>query len=702
MAQQKSVNILWAVLICITALLQSNSANAQKEESIYKNAMEAFYEESFVDAIVLFDELISINPKYKDADYRLEICHLLQKEHRERPLDHILSYTETKGKSDKFFNYWMGRIYTNRYMFPEAVEAWKDFLKIKAFKSKEIVDETKDFIKEAERLVSFFDHTDDFEIHQLDVPINGKYAEMSPVYFEKKKELIYASASQTKSEEFKIYHSIHSDYEWSKPTELTSLGVFDKENANVEVVNENGKLFLFDKKKRTLTYSEPTASGWNTPKEFDSKITSKNLASHFYINEHEDRIIFVSKHKHNGLDLHESFKDPNTGKWSKPTPLSETINSTSDEESPYLSPDEQKLYFSSRRPGGVGGFDVYVSQFDNNTKTWGEPENLGWPINSPDDDIHFKMNEDQKSGYLVSNRIYSKGDYDIYFYWEIEKAFVEGRVLNALTDQALSSGEIRFHPSQYLVEYFRSPIDENGKYKTEIISDEQFRVEIINGFDTLGVATYEIHDSKGETITHVQDFYGIDKNATEEEIKIYQEKTAAITKVTTKVDKTVVMENPPLQSEKSTIIEAKPEPKITEPEAKVETNSASNAKVEELGNKYRTGNKSIINNIYFEFGTAQMTQESDEVLNRIFETLKNNPNLKIEIGGHTDNIGSADGNLRLSENRAKAVKKWLETKGIAKNRMIAKGYGETMPLASNDDEINGRELNRRIEILVIE
>ncbi|MFT7234056.1 MAG: outer membrane protein OmpA-like peptidoglycan-associated protein, partial [Cyclobacteriaceae bacterium] len=584
----------------------------------------------------------------------------------------------------------------NRYMFPEAVNAWKVFLKNKAYKSKEIVDETKDFIKDCERLVSFFDHTDDFEIHQLEAPINGKYAEMSPVYFEEKKELIYASASTTKSEDFKIYHSTRSGYEWTNPTELAALGIFSGENANVEVINEEGKLFLFNEKEGSLYYSEPSANGWGAPKEFDSKVSSKNLASHFFINTHEDRIIFVSKQKHHGLDLFESFKDLNSGKWSKPTALSEKINSIWDEESPYLSPDEQKLYFSSRRSGGVGGFDVYVSKFDNKSKSWGEPENLGWPINSPDDDIHFKMNTDQKSGYFVSNRIYSKGDYDIFFYWEIEKAFVEGRVLNALTNEVITSGEIRFHPSQYLVEYFRSPIDEQGRFKTELISDEQFKVEIISGLDTLGVALYEIHDSKGELITHIQDFYALSKNASEEEINIFKEKTTTIIKKDPKQEETVAIKV------KSKIEEEPIQAAIKEPVFIAEAKSNIPEKLENLGNKYRTGNKSILQNIYFDFGTAQLTTESNQVLERLLLLMQNNPKLKIEIGGHTDNTGSPDINVWLSENRSQSVKKWLVGKGISKDRMITKGYGESQPLATNDDEVNGREINRRIEILVIE
>ncbi|MFY0599061.1 MAG: OmpA family protein [Cyclobacteriaceae bacterium] len=696
--RRRKLKVYQVTLISLIGLFLTTNLHAQKEEKIYKNALEAFYEEDFEDAIVLFNEVIDINSKYKDSDYRLELCSLLIKENRERPLDQILSYSETRGKKDKFYNYWIGRVYANRYMFPEAVIVWKKFLKQKAYKSKEIVEETKDFIKETKKLVAFFDNPDNYEIHQLEAPINTKFGEMSPVYFEGKKELIYASSQDSRNEIYKIYHSIRSGYDWSEPTELTTLGKFEKTNANVEVVNEDGKLFMFHDKKESLTFSEPTEDGWSAPREFDSHISSKNLASHFFINTHEDRIIFVSKHKHDGLDLHETFRDANSGKWSKPTPLPGIINSSFDEESPYLSPDEQKLYFSSTRPGGVGGFDVYVSEFDSNSKTWKEPVNIGWPINSPDDDLHFKMNDDQESGYFISDRIYSKGDYDIFFFWEIEKAYVEGRIINALTDEVITSGEIRFHPSQYLVEYFRSQIDEKGRYKTEIISDEKFQVEIINGLDTLGVDLYEIHDSQGETLTHVQDFYAISKTATPEEISIYKQKSLLAKQSVPAND----IEATPVQSVPSEKPAVEQQPLKEEPKAIAKSENTAIEKVENLGSKYRVSNKAILRNIYFESGTAQLTNVSDEVLNSLLNTMKGNTSLRIEVGGHTDNIGEEDVNMWMSQNRAEAIKKWLVKNGINKNRIIAKGYGESKPLASNDDEENGRELNRRIEILVIE
>ncbi|MEP0368061.1 MAG: OmpA family protein [Cyclobacteriaceae bacterium] len=699
MNQPKLSGLARAIVLGAVIILIQNNAFAQKEDKVYANAMDAFYDEAFADAIQLFSEVQELNPKFKknDVTYRLEISQLLLKENRERPLNDMLAFRETSGKRDKFYHYWMGRVYANKYMFPEAVESWRKFLGQKAYKSEEIVEETKDFIKETETLVAFFDNPDNYEVHPLEAPINTKFSEMSPVYFEDKQELLYASAHGSRNDVFRIFHSTRQDYSWSPPTEVSSLGRFSKSNANIEVVNEDGKLFIFNEKKDALYFSEPNGNGWSEPQEFDSHLSSKNLASHFYINTHEDRIIFVSKEKKNGLDLHESFKDANSGKWSKPTQFASAINSPWDEESPYLSPDEKKLYFSSNKPGGIGGFDVYVSEFDESTNTWKEPVNMGWPINSPDDDMHFKMNDNLESGYFVSNRIYSQGDYDIFFFWEIEKAFIEGRVLNALTEEIITSGEIRFHPSQYLMEYFRSPIDENGKFRTEIISDEAYRVEIISGIDTLGVETYEVHDSKGEAITHFQDFYAYSKNATPEEMAAFEQKIAQIkaekpkpAEPTTKLEPTpVIKELEEIPEEEKFVVDEKAQPEETE-------------EVENLGSKYRVSNKSILRNIYFDFGTAQLTTESNETLNILYQTLKANPSMKIEIGGHTDNVGKPDVNQWLSENRAKAVRKWLVKKGIDPKRMTAKGYGESNPLASNDDELNGRELNRRIEILVIE
>ncbi|MFA0961793.1 OmpA family protein [Roseivirga sp. BDSF3-8] len=109
-----------------------------------------------------------------------------------------------------------------------------------------------------------------------------------------------------------------------------------------------------------------------------------------------------------------------------------------------------------------------------------------------------------------------------------------------------------------------------------------------------------------------------------------------------------------------------------------------------------------LNNIFFDFDKSSLKPESYPELNRTAEVLKNNPSVKIEIAGHTDNIGSDAYNQRLSERRANSVKQYLLNKGIAADRLVAKGYGESRPIATNDQEVEGRELNRRVEMKIIQ
>lgn len=107
-----------------------------------------------------------------------------------------------------------------------------------------------------------------------------------------------------------------------------------------------------------------------------------------------------------------------------------------------------------------------------------------------------------------------------------------------------------------------------------------------------------------------------------------------------------------------------------------------------------------LNNIFFDFGKATLRPESYIELDEVVNVLKNNSKMEIEMSGHTDNVGSEDANLKLSEDRAKAVKDYIVSKGISENRIISKGYGKSKPITSNDTD-EGRQLNRRVEFTIL-
>ena len=485
------------------SLIHLSSVQAQKEVKIYQIGEKYLLQEDYNTALNYFQQVAQINATHASIPYKIPLCQAMIDD--QTPLSGYLKL-EKAFSVDEYYYYWLGKIYMSRYQFSDAIVAFEKFREKAEYNGNKNTDEIQLILSQTKYLVTFFENPDDFEIHQLEAPINSVANELSPVYFEDKKELIFAS-SRENEDHYKIYHTKKGTNGWAEPTELKNLGIFSEKTANVEVINEDGKLFIFrEENGGDLFYSQPSGESWSTPVEFDSRVSNNQLASHFFINAHEDRIIFASDNKKTGLDIYESYKDSKNGNWSRPAPFSNNINSEANEDSPYLSDDETKLYFTSNRAGGVGGFDVYVSELNTSDYSWSEPKNLGWPINSPDNEHHFKMNGDQSSGYFVSDRLHTKGAYDIYFFWTVEKVQIQGRILDLTTGKALENGEIRFHPSQYMDEYFGSKTNDEGRYESKIISDETFKVEILKDGRVIHTEQFEIHDSNNEATTHHKDF----------------------------------------------------------------------------------------------------------------------------------------------------------------------------------------------------
>ncbi len=658
---------------------------AQRSYKLYGKAEESFYDERFAEALQQYLAIQEIDSGYEDILYKIEICKLLSITQYEN-MEPFNNYEEVMAQRDKFYYYWKGRIQMKEYEFEEAIESLKAFIQLPAKKSDEILTEARRWINWATAAKKFMDNPNFYEIHLLEEGLNTKSAELSPVYFSDNEELLFLSnRDESKPDQFQIYHTKHEgSRSWSEPTVLYNVGTFTRDNSNIEVVAEDGRLFQFRTDKGgDLFFSEPTDSktGWSVPREFDSKISSTHLSSHFFINEHEDRIIFaknVGSKKEPNLDLFQSYRDHETGNWSKPALFATTINSEYNEDSPYLSPDEQTLYFASDGHETMGGYDIFKSEFDSATLTWSEPVNMGFPVNSPDDEIHFKLNNDQMSGYFTSNRLHTIGDYDIFFFWEIHTVKIKGRLIDGPTGEPVTDARIFFRPVEYTDMYFFSPVDDQGQYDMVINADDVYKVEVrLGDHETKALEDFEIHSTGGANTTYIKDFYiG----------EVPQLATASAVPVVSRPN--VSRPNTPSNSSNARRVRSSSEP-----------TQRKESKVQDLG-RMNSASRAIVRNIYFDFGNTQVTDDSLPILKAIQSKLNEYPQMKIEIAGHTDSIGDENTNQWVSQKRADAVRNWLIKNGISADRLDAKGYGESQPLATNDDEFEGRELNRRIEIIV--
>lgn len=658
---------LYCVLVFLShfATAQQMSEKRLSKKELIEQADYYFFREDFNKSLQLYNEILDNYPRNHYVQYHRYIAYQLTYG-KESFLDSLKEYESNEGKTDKFYNYWLGRIHHNRYEFETAEKHFRAFLEMDVYKTKEITDESRDRLNAAIKAQKFYLSPNEYEVVNMGEPINSSASDLSPAFFANHDELLFTSARMNPNDplydsiinEFTIFHCIKSGDSWGRPTALKNLGTFYDDNAKIEVVNNDGRLFFFDKKDNSLYFSQPEENDrWKTPIEFDGRLKVTEIASHFFINDEETMIYFSRRTSRGDLDLYQTTYNSGTSSWSDPIPVPGDVNTRYDEDSPFLSHDGSTLYYSTNNPKlSIGGYDVVSTAWGASSSSWGNATNLGFPINTVDDEINYSLNEDNISGFLSSNRLHGKGDFDIYFFHKQGKILVQGSVFDKATGRALADVRLDMRPTNNSDERFRSVTNAQGRFEKEVFAEETFRVEI----------------SIGEQLAHSELFF----SKLDDHNRLI-EKDFYIT----------IPEEVKEETNFATLYDKKSE--------------SDYESVDMLGSKFRAGKKAMLRNIYFDIESAHLTQDSYEVLEHLYGVLKENESLMVEIGGHTDNTGTLQANMTLSEARANAVRDFLVKQGISGQRLIAKGYGPSQPLASNDDEENGRELNRRIEVRVL-
>lgn len=315
----------------------------------------------------------------------------------------------------------------------------------------------------------------------------------------------------------------------------------------------------------------------------------------------------------------------NNNVWTEP----ELIKSISPLEyntfAPFMAADGITLYFSSNKPGGQGGQDIwFCKRLDDTWQNWSEPVNMGPTINSSGWDAYYSLDAKGEEAYMTS----SGGDIvTIKLTTELRPnpvVLITGKVYNAKTKEPLGAS----------IEYENLVDGKNAGIAVSNPSNGEYKIVLPYG-KNYGFMAY------------ANKFISVSDN----------------------VDLTSVAEYKEIQRDLYLV-------------------------PLEVGSTIR------LNNIFFDFGKATLRNESFPELDRLVGLMTQNDNMIIEISGHTDNVGSDDANMKLSDDRAKSVTEYIVSKGIKTERITAKGYGETKPLGTNDTE-EGKQLNRRVEFTIL-
>lgn len=482
----------------------------------------------------------------------------------------------------------------------------------------------------------------------------------------------------------------------NNPTDVTPINLGSNINSNDQ---EYSPAFAIDEKTIYITkrmgdlsdtrpnedlyFATLNNKKWGKVKNIGSPINTIENEGAFSVSSDGNYIFFTSCSRLGGKGQCDIWiTSQKNNRWSEPQNLQSPINTKYWESQPSITSDGRKLYFTSDRPGGYGGTDIWVSEFSN--KGWSEPKNLGPSVNTTKDEQFPFIHADNNTLYFSSNGHPGMGKSDLYLVRKIDENSWESPI---------NLG----YPINTQGQDWNLVVARNGK--TAYFSSDQ-----LNGLGGLDIYTFELPIKlQAEKVNYLRGY---------------------VRDAITKLPLSANVELTPITGESSTITYANQDkgiflvPLKTNMEYALtidkndylfysENFNMPNIQTDEPIEifidleKIELGNTVILNNIFFDTDKFELKEESKQELEKLIVFLKENKNIKIEISGHTDNIGDSVHNMNLSKNRAKSVCEYLMDNQIEEKRLTFKGYGDTRPIVENTTKEN-RAKNRRTEFKIIE
>ncbi len=638
-----NIQHLQAILLLIIFNLQYYFATAQwydpekvnsKASEMYNKAYEAAQQENYTDAMKYVASAIKFDAKFVDAYLTRAGIYANMKKYDSSVIDFEKGIT-------------LDSIYAATYYLPYSIslagvgQFEKALITVNQFLQNKTLNERSlkagryrqavyQFAVEYEKMHPSKDYI--FAPENLGDSINTIYGEYYPSITIDGKNLIFTRRINS-DEDF--YESTLENGIWQKALPLSGM-VNTNLNEGAQNISQDGEWIIFagcnypeGQGSCDLYISYKTLKGWSEPGNLGPVINTDFWESSPSLSP-DKRDLYFSSDKPGGYGGRDIWVSHRTGsKWSRPENLGPEINTSGNESSAFMYADNQTLFFNSNGHPGYGQTDIFFSKKQADS-TWDVPINLGYPVNTINDEGSLIVAPDGKTAYYASDPSDSKGALDLYSF-QLRKdirppktLWVRGKVYDSKTLIGLpSSVELTNTKNQVLLSKVQT--DEQGNYLTTLPIGNNYAFNVNRQGYLFYSENYELTDSNLDSVFHV---------------------------------------DIPLQPiEKGAVI--------------------------------------ILKNIFFDTRMTELKPASITELNKVLQLMLDNPTLKILITGHTDNIGKAQDNFTLSNGRALAVINYLlASKKIEKNRLQFKGLGATKPIENNDTE-QGRSINRRTELSVI-
>lgn len=507
-------------LFLIVVFLASSCALLQGGGPLMRSADRYFLQENYMASAEIYEQILATDPNNARALYRAGLSYM--NFDKERSEEYIVRAYEIDPAVDSDILFWLGRAEHINYRFDEAIAHFEAYHKSAGKLNKQRREEALRLIQHARNAKEEVANPKDIFVQNLGDSVNTMYSEHSPVISSDDNYLLFTTRSEAvtgglEARDGEFFEDIFettkgADGTWARARAVPGALNSPRHDASIQLFDGDTKLLLYRPSNNgDIFVSERQPDGtWGEPRGISDKVNSKYFEADAHITADGQTLYFSTDQfsRGNNLDLYKVEKQPN-GEWGDPVSLGDVINSPYDEDSPFLLPDG-RLYFSSRGHNTIGGYDIFVSKYDSAAQQWGKPENLGVPVNSPDDDTHYRLSHDGRYAFLSSYRIGGYGEKDIYTINYIRPAQITGRVYSKQDSMAITGLEVRFsgaQANQRSIAFSNATDAETGNYTLTPLSGRSYKVEILQNGKVLATEQYEVPLVVTENGRITKDFY---------------------------------------------------------------------------------------------------------------------------------------------------------------------------------------------------
>lgn len=637
------------IAVILLIILGAGNANAQRYYSANKKAI-AQYEKTIkywlqgktVQAIKGFEKTLEIAPDFIEANFMLGDIYIDTKD-MEKAKKYYLNGVLTDSSYYTKGWYWLANIEMNDGNYDIAKQYFSIFLTLDK-DNKDLQPLANKGIKEAEFREYSIANPIPFTPQNMGKMINTPYDEYLPaltaddqtIIITRKEPRKSTTTAMTPEEEDFYISTLDTNGNWTM-AERVSEPLNSNDNEGAQCISQDGRFIVFTicgeggLGSCDLYWSKKIGDRWSKPRNLGAAVNSRYWDSQPSFSIDGKTLYFTSNRPggKGGKDIWKTTLNEN-GRWNKAVNLGNSINTTQDETCPFIHYDDQTLYFASNGHIGMGGFDIFYSRKLNDT-TWSMPTNIGYPINTSGEEMNLIVGASGNTAIFSSDKLDGYGGQDLYSFELYEDArpvpttYMKGIVFDEKTNQPLAADFriIDLENENEVVSATADPV--TGSFLISLPVNKNYALNV-------SMDGYLFHSENIELLSGTPD----------------------------------------------------------EPFLK-------NVGMKQLS----VGESVVLKNVFFETNKYDLKDESRVELMKLHSFMQNNPAVSIEISGHTDNVGNDNDNQILSENRAQAIYNFLIENGIEADRLSYKGYGETQPIDTNDTE-EGRANNRRSEFKVKE